>query len=469
MSDMIMEADVHPLVALERFSDSMNDLLLNYTERVALEYKALNELVGIIKEGRPLAETLEVSLKIIVRVIPQADFGAVMLWDQSSGLFRPWASYGCDPQIFKKIGLQAGESITGRVYDENKALLLETPEEIARAMANMRQANRNLFARAINRELKPLSSVAAPIATRQQKFGVLALETFDGPQSFSRDDLPFVQKLADLLAFAIEVSRLEARADAIRQSREAERLRSEALATLSHELRMPLTTIKGYTTMLLMDEIAWDPAKAKEYLQLIDEECDSMQAMIKSILDSTMIEAHQIPIEPQPLRLGIIARDVAGEVQRRTERHRLIVDFPHDFPLVNADPRWIKQVFRNILDNAVKYSPNGGLIVIRGEGREADVVVSTADQGIGISPEDLIPLFERFYRVRSPHTMNVPGTGLGLPIARSIVEMHGGRIWADSKLGQGTTIYFSLPIFKPETGPLGQTNLTGSHQAKNEV
>ncbi len=437
----------------------MNDLLQLHSERLALEYQAVSEVVSLLKERRPLTETLEKSLSIMVRVIPQADFGAVMLWDQSSGLFRAWASYGCDPQIFKRIGLQAGESITGWVFDEGRPLVLETPEEIARAMENMRQANRTLFARAINRELKPLSSIAAPIATRQQKFGVLALETFDGPQRFGQEDLPFVQTLADLLAFAIESSRLEARADAIHQSREAERLRSEALANLSHELRMPLTTIKGYTTMLLMDEIAWDPLKANEFLQLIDEECDNMQAMIKSILDSSMIEVNQIPVEPQPLRLGIIARDVSGEVQRRTERHRLIVDFAQDFPLVNADPRWIKQVFRNILDNAVKYSPSGGLIVIRGEARQTDVVVSIADQGIGISPEDLIPLFERYYRVRSPHTLNVPGTGLGLPIARSIVEMHGGRIWADSKLGQGSTIYFSLPIFKPGTAPLAHESL----------
>lgn len=432
----------------------MNDHLLKNSERLALEYQALSELVGILRERRSLSETLEQSLGIIVRVIPQADFGAVMLWDQSSGLFRPWASYGCEAAVFRKIGLQAGESITGRVFDENEALLLEKPDQVAAAMANMRQANRALFIKALNREDPARCTIAAPITTGKQKFGVLVLETFDSPLSFQPEDLPFVHSLADLIAFAIETSRLEARADAIRQSREAERLRSEALATLSHELRMPLTTIKGYTTMLLMDEVDWSVEKIDEYLQLIDEECDGMQAMIKSILDSSMIEMDQIPIEPQPLRLGIVARDVAGEVQRRTERHRLIVDFPHDFPLVNADPRWIKQVFRNILDNAVKYSPNGGLIVIRGEVRSTDVVVSAADQGIGISPEDLIPLFEKYYRVRSAHTMNVPGTGLGLPIARSIVEMHGGRIWADSKLGQGSTLYFSLPIFKPDTGPL---------------
>jgi signal transduction histidine kinase len=102
-------------------------------------------------------------------------------------------------------------------------------------------------------------------------------------------------------------------------------------------------------------------------------------------------------------------------------------------------------VLRNILDNAVKYSPNGGLIVIKGEARTIDVVVSVADQGIGISSEDLIPLFEKYSRVRSVSTLHVSGTGLGLPIARAIVEAHGGRIWVESKVGEGTTIFFSLP------------------------
>jgi signal transduction histidine kinase len=127
-----------------------------------------------------------------------------------------------------------------------------------------------------------------------------------------------------------------------------------------------------------------------------------------------------------------------------------MVDFSPGFPVVPADPHWIRQVLRNILDNAVKYSPEGGLIVVRGEARRADVVVSVADQGVGISSEDLIPLFERYFRVRSIAGPHVPGTGLGLPIARAIVEAHGGRIWVESQIGEGTTILFSLPRALPQ-------------------
>jgi len=271
------------------------------------------------------------------------------------------------------------------------------------------------------------------------------LETLHGPTEFSKTDLPFVQTLADLIALEIDRARLAAEAAAIHNAQQADRLRSEVLATLSHELRTPLAAIKGYATALLLEEVSWSDEKRREFLHLIDEECDNLQVMIRDMLDFSLIDVGQMVIEPQPVRLPPLAHEIVDEMQRRTEIHRLVVDFPADFPIVDADARRIRQVMRNILDNAIKYSPDGGLIVTRGEVRPKDVVISIADQGVGISPEDLIPLFEKYFRVKAPTGYHVAGTGLGLPVARAIVEAHGGRIWAESKVGQGTTLYFSLP------------------------
>lgn len=416
--------------------------------------QAIAAAIQILKRDLPLSETLDALLAEIFHVIRAAEFGVVMIWDQSSGLFRPWASYGCDATMIKRVGLRAGESITGRVYEEGIACLLGTRAEVDRATENMRPGNYAILTRALGREFRANCSIAAPVSVNAQKFGVLILESFSEGCQLTGLDIPFFQSMADLMAIAIEYSRQVARADLIRQTREAEQLRSEMMATLSHELRMPLTTIKGYATMLLMDEVQWSRTQINGYLRLIDEECESMQSMIRTILDSSLLDVNRLSIEAQPLRLEKIAHQVANEIQRETTSHRLIVDLSPALPLVNADARWIKQVFRNILDNAVKYSPNGGLIVIHGEVRKEDVVISIADQGIGISPEDLIPIFEKYFRVRNHNTRSIPGTGLGLPIARAIVEVHGGRIWADSKLGQGTTVYFSLPILKINTGPL---------------
>jgi K+-sensing histidine kinase KdpD len=415
-------------------------------DRLQREIYALTEVAKTLTLPLELPELLSAVIRKVIGVVKPAEVGAVMIWDQAAGLFRPSAAFGYDLGVLSELGLRAGESITGKVFDEGIGRLFNTPEQVASAMEDMRTSNRLVMARALGSGELPCCTLAVPISVGGQKLGVLVLETVQGQSIFSESDMPFVQTIADLIALAIDRDRLAAHADAIREERRAERMRSEILATLSHELRMPLTAIQGYSSALLMDEVDWSAEKRLEFLRLIEEQSNNMQGMLTDILDSSLIEVDQFNIQRQPARVPLIAREVTGEIQRRTDSHRFIVDFPDGFPILDVDPRWIRQVFRNILDNAVKYSPQGGLIVLRGEVRPCDVVIIVADQGIGISPENLIPLFERYFRASSAANLHIPGTGLGLPIARAIVEAHGGRIWAESKLGEGTTIYFSLPL-----------------------
>jgi K+-sensing histidine kinase KdpD len=314
----------------------------------------------------------------------------------------------------------------------------------------MRQANRAVMSRSLGTEVPPSCALGAPITVGDQRLGVLVLETLGDSPPFDERDLPFVQTLADLVALAIDRYRLETKTKAQRDARHFENVRAEALATLSHQLRMPLAAIEGYSTALLLDDLNWSKEKRAEFLRLIEEECINMEVMLRDILDASIIDADKLAIERQPIRLQQLAYEAVTEVSRRTQTHRLVVEFPADFPILEADPRWIKQAFRNILDNAIKYSPDGGLIVIRGEVRPTDVVVSVADQGIGISPEDLIPLFQRYFRASAATQLHIDGTGLGLPIARSILEAQDGRIWVDSKVGEGTTVFFSLPRPDPD-------------------
>ncbi len=417
--------------------------------RLTRELQALTAVAKILTSRLELPELLQAVMAAVVDVLEPAETGAVMLWDHEAGLFRAAAAFGYDLTLLKTVGLRAGESITGQVFDSGQARLLATPAEAAAAVANMRCANRVAMARALalgpDADAPPRCAVAAPLVMNGEKLGVLVLETWTRPTAFRPADVPFVQTLADLLALAIGQARLAAKADAVRVAREAERLRRELVATLSHELRMPLTAIKGYATALMLKEVDWSAAKHAEFLRLIEAECDNMQGLIREILDSVLLEVHQIRVERRPLDLPALVRQLVDETQRLTQRHRLLTDFPPGFPVLECDARGITQVLRNLLDNAVKYSPNGGLILVRGEVRPRDVVVSLADQGVGIAPEDLIPLFEKYFRAASSGSPYVPGAGLGLPIARAIVEAHGGRIWVESKTGQGTTLYFSLP------------------------
>ncbi len=421
-------------------------------ERRTQELHTLTEVAKTLTAAQDLPALLTAALEKLARVLQPVDLGVVMLWDASAGLFRAEASIGYDRVSLSELGLRAGESITGKVFDLGQARLLATPAEVAADMDDMRPANRAALTRALGGPALPRSALAVPLRAGERRFGVLVLETLRRPTAFAERDLPFVQTLADLFALAIDRARLEAEAEAVRDARRADRLRSEVMAALSHELRTPLAAIKGYSTALLLDEVTWPEAKRREFLRLIDAECDNLEAMIADMLDSALIDVGQLPIERQPVRLPRLTREVVDEMQRRTERHRLVVDFPPDFPLVDADARRLKQVLRNLLDNAVKYSPDGGLVVVRGEVRPADVVLSVADQGVGISPEHLIPLFEKYFRVKAPTGYHVAGTGLGLPVARAIVEAHGGRIWAESRVGQGTTLSFSLPRAGQEAG-----------------
>jgi signal transduction histidine kinase len=198
-----------------------------------------------------------------------------------------------------------------------------------------------------------------------------------------------------------------------------------------------------------MDDVSFDEEVQQEFLTIIDQECDVLEEIIHDLLESSIIDAGLLRLEPQPVMLPRLAQSVADDISRRSSNHRLLVDFPPNFPIIDADANRIAQVLRNLIDNAIKYSPDGGLIVVRGQASDTEVTVCVADQGIGIAPEHLNRLFERFFRVRSGLGDRVVGSGLGLPIARTIVESHGGRIWAESQVGEGTSLYFTLPLDGP--------------------
>lgn len=418
-------------------------------DRVAHKLLVITEVARTLAVHLELTELLQSVLDKITTVLEPAEFGIILFWDPFAQLFRPQAASGLaflDRDAVLAISLKKGESITGSVFTESKARLLSTPEEIAREMSNLHPAKRTAMTMGYGLDGLPKCVVAVPLSKDEHKYGVLVLETLQGSTSFSDDDLPFIQLLADLIALEIDRARLDSEEVVAQQIQEENRLRSEIMAALSHELRTPLASIKGYATALMLKEVTWPEEKRQEFLRLIDEETDNLERMVSDIMDASLIDIGQLDIEPQPLRLARLTKEVAQEIQTHSSRYNFVVDFPANFPIVDADPRRIRQVLLNILDNAIKYSPEGGLIVIHGEVRPTDVVISVADQGVGISPEDLIPLFDKYFRVKAPTGYHVPGTGLGLPVARAIVETHGGRIWAKSRVGEGTTLYFSVPL-----------------------
>ncbi len=222
---------------------------------------------------------------------------------------------------------------------------------------------------------------------------------------------------------------------------------SEMLAGLSHDLRTPLSCIKGYITTLLREDVTWDPATEKEFMNIIVEETDHIESLINNLLDSSTFSwKGEMELKKEPISLPQIVNKVLRDQSYRVKNHQFTVLFPEEFPLVEADPGRIEQVLRNLVDNSVKYSMEETKIVIRGKVAPREVLDSETDQGIGINSEHLKWLFEKFFRVTNGIQENKKGIGLGLPLARQILISHGGRIWAKSKVNQGTTLYFTLPL-----------------------
>jgi signal transduction histidine kinase/putative methionine-R-sulfoxide reductase with GAF domain len=232
----------------------------------------------------------------------------------------------------------------------------------------------------------------------------------------------------------------------ITKEKELDRMKSQLLSTVSHELRTPLASIKGFATTLLRQDVEWSDASRREFLSIIDEESDRLTELIGNLLDMSRVEAGELRVEPESIDLGPILEETTEAFQVMTSEYRFLVHHLASLPQVLADPRRTRQVLRNLVENAVKYSPAGGTITLVAQPDKGQVRVSVADQGIGIESKDVDHIFDRFYQVDSASTRRVGGTGLGLAICKAIVEAHRGRIWLESEPGVGSTFYFTLPV-----------------------
>jgi PAS domain S-box-containing protein len=227
---------------------------------------------------------------------------------------------------------------------------------------------------------------------------------------------------------------------------ELSKLKSDLLATVSHELRTPLATIKGYSTMILDYFSKLGSDEIKDYLKSIDNSTDRLAKLVDNLLDTSRMEAGLLKLEKGSTSILKLVRQVAAEASIRANQHNIVLMLGKRLPRVNIDAKRIRQVLDNLIDNAVKYSPPGTEVLISARQAGQEVVISVADQGSGIPAEELTNVFDRMYRIEQRLTSGVDGIGLGLYICQRLVEAHGGRIWAESKIGEGSTIHFTLPL-----------------------
>jgi two-component system phosphate regulon sensor histidine kinase PhoR len=234
----------------------------------------------------------------------------------------------------------------------------------------------------------------------------------------------------------------------ITEMRNLDRMKTAFVSTVSHELRTPLTSIKGFIDTLLQDtEGYFDDAARLEFYQIINGECDRLQRLIEDLLNVSRIESgkalqmHWSTFDPLP----VIAR-VLQTQRAYVTHHQLRLQAHGHIPEITADMDKLEQILTNLISNAIKYSPSGGEVVVTVSSDVERLTIAVRDQGIGIPADKLPRLFEKFERVDNRDTRRVGGTGIGLFLVRNYVDSHGGEVWADSVLGQGSTFTFQIPI-----------------------
>ncbi|MGQ9536520.1 MAG: ATP-binding protein [Actinomycetota bacterium] len=228
---------------------------------------------------------------------------------------------------------------------------------------------------------------------------------------------------------------------------ELDRMKSNFISMVSHELKTPLTSIKGFVRLLDAGRVGPVNEKQRRYLEIVLQQTESLTRIIEDLLDLSRIEAGIIEVRSEKVSLGQVARGVLAGLENmaREKGVSLYLDIPDDLPPVAGDPERLRQVFTNLVHNAVKFTPSGGEVRVRAEEAGQECMVEVADTGIGISPLDLPRVFDKFYQVDSSATRQQSGTGLGLCISRELVVAQGGRIWVESEKGKGSVFRFTVP------------------------
>lgn len=247
----------------------------------------------------------------------------------------------------------------------------------------------------------------------------------------------------------------------VTREREVERLKNEFVSIVSHELRTPLTSILGFTELLLVRQFA--VAEQRQFIQTVYDQANHLSKLVEDLLSVSRIEAGKVRLHRWVVALRQVIAELTNQIGQ-LERHRLLIRLVEPMPPVYVDRDKVKQVLFNLVTNAIKYSPDGGEIELAAQevrvGEDGSggggvplehpvgrwILVSVRDQGIGIAPEHVPLIWERFYRVDNTNTRRIGGTGLGLSITRSLVELHGGRIWLESAVGRGSVFFFTLPV-----------------------
>jgi signal transduction histidine kinase len=440
---------------LEALADQFNDMAGRLQESYAdLEKKVelrTHELAQSVAELRALGEvsqavnsTLDLQ-EVLTTIVSKAvqlsdtDAGAIYDYDETTREFGQRSTYGMDDELiaaFKERHIRIGDAGIGQAASQRAPLQIadlqkEPPSDVLEVV--LRAGYRAVL-------IVPLlgaNRIVGALLVRRKRPGEFSKETIDLLQTFAAQSVLAIQNAR--LFHEIE--------DKSRQLAEASQHKSQFLANMSHELRTPLNAILGYTELILDNIYGDTPAKMRGVLDRVQRNGKHLLGLINDVLDLSKIEAGQLTLSLSDYSLKNVIQTVFSAVEPLAGEKQIAlkIDVAPELPQGHGDERRLTQVLLNLVGNAIKFT-DVGEVSIKGSSANGSFNVAVCDTGPGISTADQAKLFQEFQQADNSITKKKGGTGLGLAISKRIIEMHGGRIWLDSVVGQGSTFSFMLPV-----------------------
>jgi signal transduction histidine kinase len=410
--------------------------------KVGILERRVAVLERILKISQILTSTLQ--LEPLLRLIAQAateltdtEASSILLVDKDTGELRFEAINGTKREEMKPLTVPLEGSIAGWIAREGKPLLVPEVRQDPRFYSQVDETT----------DFETRSILGVPLQVKGEVIGVLEAINKTGDEIFTQDDMQTLSTLAAHATIAIENARLVTETQkAYEELSELDRLKSDFVAIASHELQTPLAVILGYASFLREEATG----VASEQVDAVLQSALRLRSLIDDMVNLRHIETGEaeLELELEQLSLNRLVATITAEFASLAEakKQSVSIKLASQPPTVEADRQKLHLVLANLLSNAIKFTPEGGRIQVDVETRENEVWVSVRDTGIGIPPREQERIFDRFYQAEPSLTRRFEGMGLGLSIAKGMVELHGGRIWMESVEGMGSSFTFALSL-----------------------
>jgi signal transduction histidine kinase len=443
---MLSTEDIHGLA--QRHPDrELIDLVVRVHAQLAghAQLDLLHDVSRTLTASPDMEHTLNGVFSALGQVL-HFDTATLFLLDRSGRLFIR-AAWGYELHAEQLRSFEVGEGVVGWVVANRASTIVGDSDMDVR------------FATLDGRSSR--SMLGVPLTLGERVIGAITLVRRAPAVQFTDDDLLLVSTIGNSAAIALENARVheQERALSLRleelnqlygQEREvldklteSERLYGEVLSTVSHELKTPLMGIRGFAQMIRDGDVEGE--EGRDFAKEIYENAVRLSTYVERMLQEQSVSNGGESLDMRDVRIRPMVDQVIRQLRTGTPNHELVNDVSDDAPNVSGDPDKIMQILINLVSNAVKYSPRGGVVRVTAQPSDRWLELRVSDSGVGIPPEARSRIFDRFFRVSSFETKGIPGTGLGLSIVKGLVELHGGRIWVESEIGRGSTFHVTLP------------------------